>query len=322
MSSRTAQNTGNASDQSLDAYPWSEWVWDAQGYRWYRTRVDSNGKPDTSIFSLPFNDFLQDLLKPNTEEYIYDYAAPLAASPSVPRSQTTLNPASSYVSGQNVGSESWNQEYDYQDSPGTSAAVSSLADDFSNVSVSAERRPPVVRSTSYNNGSSGSGYNPVSQSTGNNPSSLLVIQTDDNILDYQPTQPLAIAISPSRLIPTTTYSFSASAPAVSEGFMNSYPGRVADVPSICNCPCQPVAVIDSSDVDFIGEDQREYEQATQPQVVGSLVTTQTTPNSYDYQPQVAISPSGKYPAAGIFSSSSSSTVSGVFFVTERLIISR
>ena len=298
MSSRTAQNTGNTSDQSLDAYPWSEWAWDAQGYQWYRTRVDSNGKLIRASFLSRSTIFQRILLKPDTGVYIYDYAEAPAESPSVPRSQATLNPASSYVSGQNADSESWSQEYNYQDSKETSAAVSSLADDFSNASISAERRPSVVRSTSYDNGSSGSGYNPVSQSTGNNPSSLLVIQTDDNILDYQPTQPLAIAISPSRLIPTTTYGFSASAPAVSGSFMNSYPGRVADVPSIFNCPCQPVAVIDSSDADFIAEDQREYEQAAQGPYAGSFVATQS---SY-YQAQVATSTSDNYPAAGMFSS--------------------
>jgi hypothetical protein len=255
------------------------------------------------------------LFKTNTGEYIYDYAA---ASASVPRSQATLNPASSYVSGQNAGSESWNQEYNYQDSREASAAVSSLADDFSNVSISAERRPSVVRSTSYDNGSSGSGYSPVAQSTGNDPSSPLVIQTDDRILDYQPTPPLAIAISSSRSIPSTTYGFAASAPAASGSFMNSYPGRVADVPSICNCPFQPVAVIDSSDVDLIAEDQREYEQAAQGPYAGSFGATQS---SY-YQTQVAASTSNNYSAAGMLSSSSSSTVLSLFCLSKMLIISR
>jgi hypothetical protein len=251
----------------------------------------------------------------NIGEYIYDYAV---ASASVPRSQTTLNPASSYVGGKNVDSESRNQEYNYPDSKETLESVSSLADDISNVSISAERRPSVVRSTSYDNGSSSSEYIPVSQPTGNNHSSPLVIQTADNILDYQSTQPLAIATSPSRLIPTTTYGFSASAPAVSGSFMKTYPGRVADIPSICNCLCQSVAVIDSSNVDFIAEDRREYEQPAQGPYPGSFVDTKS---SY-YQAQVATSASDNYPAAGMFSFSSSSTVSSVFCLAKRLIISR
>ena len=74
MSSRTTHNTGHTSDQPLDDYPWSEWAWDEQGYQWYRTRADLNGKPDTSIFSLSFNDFLENFIETDTGGYIYDYA--------------------------------------------------------------------------------------------------------------------------------------------------------------------------------------------------------------------------------------------------------
>jgi hypothetical protein len=52
MSSRTGKNMHESSDQSQDAYDWSEWAWDGVGCQWYRTRIDSNGKADAGILRL------------------------------------------------------------------------------------------------------------------------------------------------------------------------------------------------------------------------------------------------------------------------------